>query len=107
MRNSILHHLKRKEKPAGELPKKKKPRKPRAPNGHHSVLSQIEQLEYQEHDDISPERRATPLGKKPSPISNGFKSYSIKKKDSERNIYQDQISPSVQPEAPRDYDSDL
>jgi hypothetical protein len=38
-RSSILHHLKRKEKPAGIVAKKKKPRKPRAPNGHLSVLS--------------------------------------------------------------------
>ena len=71
------------------------------------MLSQIEQLEYQEHDDISPERRATPLGKKPSPISNGFKAYSIKKKDSERNIYQDPIATTVQLDASKDYDSDL
>lgn len=55
-RSSIIqHHLKRKEKPAGEPLKKKKPRKLK--NGQMSVLDQIEALEHQEQEDVSPERR--------------------------------------------------
>jgi hypothetical protein len=54
-RNSILHHLKRKERP-GDLPKKKKPKRPKA-NMHLSVLDQIERLEHQENDDVSPQRK--------------------------------------------------
>ena len=52
--SNIQLHLRRKEKLAGDV-KKKKPRKPKAA-GHMSVLDQIELLEHQENEDKSPSR---------------------------------------------------